>query len=144
MQTLIPSPLLRRALYADAAGSAALAALQMAATEPLAGLTRLPAALIGDSGLVMAAYAAALLVLATRTRVPRRLVQAVIAGNALWALAATGIAWALALAAAGVALLAVHALWTVLFAALQRQGLARSAPLAGHNAAADPATLHLR
>ena len=148
MKTLAPSALLRRALLGDAAGSLDVAALQLAAAAPLAALTQLPALLLAGSGLVMAVYGALLLLMARRTRLPRALVPAVIVGNVGWALGALLVGIQAAPALPGLALLAVHALWTLLFAALQQAGLSRSVPAAdqarGHNGALDDATLHTR
>lgn len=148
MNALVPSPLLRRALLADAAGSLGVAALQLAAAAPLAALTQLPALLLAGSGFVMAVYAALLLLMARRARLPRALVQAVIVGNAGWALGALLVGIEAAPALPGLALLAVHALWTLLFAALQQAGLSRSVPAAvqarGHNGPLDDPTLHTR
>lgn len=137
MPDIAPSPLLRRALLADALGSLPVAALHLMATAPLAAATQLPAALLGASGAVMAAYVASLLVMAGRTRLQRWLVQAVVVGNAGWALAALALGLWLWPAAAGWALLALHAAWVLAFAALQAIGLRRSAPAAGHNGPLD-------
>lgn len=133
MTPIAPSPLLRRALLGDALGSLPVAALHLLATAALAAATQLPAALLTASGAVMAAYGVTLLVMAGCHRLPRWLVQAVVAGNIGWAMAALGLGLWLAPPAAGWALLAVHALWVLAFAALQAAGLRRSAPAAGHN-----------
>ncbi len=67
MPDIVPSPLLRRALLADALGSLPVAALHLMATAPLAAAMQLAAALLGASGAVMAAYVASLLVMAGRS-----------------------------------------------------------------------------
>lgn len=126
MSSIHPALLLRRALLLDAAGSAAVGLLQLAATAPLAAQTTLPGALLLESGLFMLPYAALLLWMQRRAALPRALVLLVIVGNAGWALGALGAGVLLQPAALGWAWLAVHALWVLAMAALQRAGLARS------------------
>lgn len=136
MTTLHPSPLLKTALRLDAAGSLALALPQVAAADRLAPWLQLPAPLLLESGLVMLAWAVLCLLMARARGVPQALLQAVVVGNVLWAVAATGVALWLDPSAAGLALLAMHALGVLLFAALQRAGQQRSAPAHGADLAA--------
>lgn len=77
--------LLRWALVADAAVSAACGLLMLLGAEPLAALLGLPAALLRGAGLVLLPYAAFLAWLQGRNPVPRAAVRAVIACNLLWA-----------------------------------------------------------
>lgn len=136
MTALHPSPLLKTALRLDAAGTLALALPQVAAADRLAPLLHLPAPLLLESGLVMLAWAVLCLLMARARRVPLALLQAVMVGNALWAATAAGLALWLDPSAAGLGLLAMHVLGVLLFAALQRAGLQRSAPAAATGLAA--------
>lgn len=130
MTALHPSPLLKTALRLDALGSLALALPQLAWASGLAALLHLPALLLLESGLVMLAWAVLCLLMARARRTPVALLQAVMVGNVLWAAAAIGLALWLDPSAAGLAWLAAHAAGVLLFAGLQRAGLARSAPAA--------------
>lgn len=127
MRTLIPSPLLRQALLLDAAGSAPMMLLHLLATGPLSAATQLPPALLQASGVAMLGWVALLLGLRSAPRPPRAALLGVVWGNRLWALGALACGWTLAPPAAGWALLAVHALAVLAFAALQAAGLRRSA-----------------
>lgn len=129
---ILPSPWLRRALWLDVAASAVLALLQLAGGERLARWTGLPQALLLETALFMLAWGLVLLWLAGGRGgrpVPAWCVRGVIAGNLAWAVAALATGLGLvAVSPAGWALIAVHAAGVLLFAALQRAGLARSAP----------------
>lgn len=131
MTLLTPSPLLKTALLIDAAMSAAMAALQLAATGPLSGLLHLPAALLQESGLFMLAYAGLLVFMARSTRLPSALVGLVVWGNVGWALGCAGLAGASGLqpSAAGLGFLALHAAGVLLMAALEFAGWRRCAPV---------------
>ena len=131
---ILPSPWLRRALWLDVAASTGLALLQLAGGERLARWTGLPQALLLETALFMLAWGLALLWLAggrAGRPVPAWCVRGVIAGNLAWAVAALAAAalW-LAPTPSGWALVAIHVAGVLLFAALQRPGLARSAPAA--------------
>jgi hypothetical protein len=76
--------LLRQALWLDAIVSGATGALLWAAAGALAGLLGLPRPLLAGAGLVCLVYAAALVLLARRTRIARGAAMAVVAGNGLW------------------------------------------------------------
>lgn len=137
MRTVTPSPLLKLALLTDAAVTAAVALLQLAALDVLAGWLALPRALLLESGLFMAAYAGALLWLARRGRMPVLPVQLIVAGNLGWALGCAG----LLVAAAGVtptalgyAYVGVQAVAVVAFALMEAAGLRASRPVAGTTA----------
>lgn len=126
MTSVHPSPLLRHALQLDAAGSAALGALQVAAAPSFAAWLQLPHALVFETGLVMLPYALALFWLARRTSLPAAAAAAVVALNLLWAAGAVvAFVWA-APSLPGTGLLALHVVWVVAFAALQARGLATS------------------
>ena len=120
--------LLRRALLADAIISGATGALMALAATPLSGLLGLPAALLFGAGAVLLPFAAFLLYLATRTRVPRAAAWSVVGCNVLWAVAslallATG--W-MDPTALGYAFTIFQALAVALFAELQYFGIRRS------------------
>lgn len=138
MNLVRPSPLLKTGLLADALGSASAALLQLAFTAPLAALVRLPEVLLFDSGLFMAAFVALLALMVRSEPLAEPLVWLVIAANLGWALGCAAAAWWLAPGAIGLGYLAMHALATLTFAALEYRGLgvsraadARPAAMAG-------------
>lgn len=128
MKTIAPVRLLKLALYADAAGSIALAALQLMLPSLLADKLSLPAMLIIESGLLMAAYALVLVYLASARRVWVAAVQFIVVGNVMWAIACLALAATpvVSPSALGVAFLAFHAVAVLLFAGLERAGLRTS------------------
>jgi hypothetical protein len=81
-----PSPLLRKALLADALLSGITGLVLLLAAGPLATLEGLPVGLLRWSGIILIPFAAFVAWLGTRERVQRPLVFAVVACNALWAL----------------------------------------------------------
>ena len=81
-----PSPLLRKALLADALLSGITGLALLLAAGPLATLEGLPVGLLRWSGFILVPFAAFVAWLGTRERVQRPLVFAVVACNALWAL----------------------------------------------------------
>lgn len=75
---------LRRALLVDAAGSVGMGLLltiDAGALEPMLGL---PALFLRGVGLFVIAFAAALVLLATRPAANRGIARAIVAGNVLW------------------------------------------------------------
>jgi len=80
-----PSVLLRRVLWADAIVSAAVGALMALGAPALHGPLGLPVALLLSAGLALLPYAAYLVWLATRARVPRAAVWVPIVLNLIWA-----------------------------------------------------------
>lgn len=136
MRMIEPSRLLRFAFGLDAAGTAVVAAAQLLALDPLGALTHLPRALLLESGVFMAAYAALLLVPMRARRLPAALVLFVAIGNLGWAAGCAATAVALAPGAWGVGWLAFQAVAVVLFAALQWAGLKASQASAGTPGAA--------
>ena len=132
MESIMPSPFLRRVLLLDAASCLGMGLLLAAVAGPLARWFHLPVALLWQSGVFLLVFAGLLLWMATRAAVPRLLVWAVIIGNALWALdsvllLASG--WVAPNALGGVFITA-QALVVGVLAALEHAGLRRSAPLA--------------
>ncbi len=129
---ILPAPLLRQALLADAVTSAACAALLVGGAGFLDDLLGLPTALLRGAGLVLLPFVAFVAWLGTRARVPRLAVLAVIGLNALWALdsfllLASG--W-VAPHAAGLAFVIAQAVVVAMYAELQVMGLRRSDPTA--------------
>lgn len=129
MPTIQPSRLLRFALGLDAAGTALVAAAQLSATEQLAALLQLPHALLLESGVFMAVYAALLLVLMRAGRLWAAAVAFVAVGNALWAVGCLALAALPGPNAWGIGWLAFQAAAVLMFAALQLAGLKASRAL---------------
>lgn len=129
---IVPSTVLRAALGTDAAVSAASGLAQLAGGIGLASALGLPAPLLQHTGAFFLAYAALLVVLATRPHLHAAWAGFVAAGNLGWALACLAV-WAFGVLAptlAGAAWLAAQALATALFAAWQFAGIRSSAPAA--------------
>src|ERR1700754_1088952 len=81
-----PSLFLRRALQADAIFSGAAALMFVFGAELFASLTNLPEAFLRNTGLVLVVYAALVGYIGTRRLMPKAVVWAVIAVNAVWAI----------------------------------------------------------
>ena len=129
---ILPAPLLRQALLADAVTSAACAALLVGGAGVLDDLLGLPAALLAGAGLVLVPFAGLVAWLGTRARLPRMAVLAVIGLNALWALDSVLLlvsGW-VAPNAAGLAFVIAQAVVVAMYAELQVMGLRRSAAAA--------------
>lgn len=128
---IAPSTFLRRALLLDAASCAALGLLLAVCAAPLGWWFHLPLPLLRESGLVLLAFAAFLAWACTRPLLPRLLVLAIIAGNALWALDSVLLlpGW-IAPNALGACFILVQAIATALIAELEYVGLRRSATAA--------------
>ena len=133
MKTVFPSRLLKFGLWADAVASGTLAVLQLALPDWLSHFTQLTRALIVETGIFMAAYAALTMVLANCTRLASLPVALVALGNVGWAACAVVLAAfdLLSPNGFGLAFLAAHALGVLPLAALQWKGLAASAPASG-------------
>ncbi len=119
----------RRALGLDAAATAALGVLLVAAAGTLEPTLGLPAGLLRWAGLVLVPFAGVLGYLATRPRVSERAMWAIIGCNVLWAadsmlLLASGWVQATALGAAFVVAqgLAVAAFAWLEYAGVRRMG----------------------
>lgn len=125
MKTLHPSRLLKAALLLDAGISGATGALQMGLTSDLSGLLQLPPTLLIESGVVMVAYAALLMLLVRASKVASALVGAVVAGNVGWTLVCVGMAvtGTPPTNALGTGFLLLQAVMTLTFAGLQFRGL---------------------
>ena len=126
------SGLLRLVLKLDAVASGALGALSLATGPALDDLLGTPLALLVPVGAFLVVWAAALWVLASRSRISRTAVWAAIAINLVWAIdsvAVVAAGWFL-LTALGTAFVLTQAAAVVLFADLQFLGLRRSRPTA--------------
>ena len=126
---ILPAPLLRQALLADAVTTTACAALLIAGAGFLDDLLGLPAALLRGAGLVLLPFVALVAWLGTRTRLPRLAVLAVIGLNAFWAVDSVLLlvsGW-VAPTAAGLAFVIAQAVVVAMYAELQVMGLRRSA-----------------
>lgn len=123
---------LRNVLFADAAVSLATGVLQLALTDALAGLLRLPAPLLTGSGLFMLVYASAIAFVATREPIMRTVVWVVVVGNLGWALACIALlaSGLLAPTGLGTAWVLMQAAVVAVLAELQWTGL-RRAPAVG-------------
>jgi hypothetical protein len=128
MLTIIPSPLLRQALLADAATSAACGLLMTLAAGPMSGTLGLPEMLLRIAGIVLLPYAAFIGWLGLREQIQKPVAWAVVIGNAIWAadsflLLASG--W-VEPTRAGYAFVIVQALAVLMYAEFQYVGLRRS------------------
>jgi hypothetical protein len=128
MLTIIPSPLLRQALVADAATSAACGLLMTLAAGPMSGTLGLPEMLLRVVGIVLLPYAAFIGWLGLREQIQRPIAWAVVLGNAIWAadsflLLASG--W-VEPTRAGYAFVIAQGLAVLMYAEFQYVGLRRS------------------
>lgn len=128
MRTIRQSRFLAAALATDATTSAVIALVQLAAVAALAAATDLPHALIAGTGAFCAVYALLLAGMVRAPTLPTWLVAFVGFGNLGWAASAVALSVSgiVAANAAGHALLALHAVGTVVFGVWQLVGLARS------------------
>jgi hypothetical protein len=120
---------LRNVLLADALSCLATGALQLAFTDALASLLRLPSPLLVATGWFLLAYGAAVAFIATRSPVPRGFVWLFMVGNAGWAVGCVGllVSGLVAPTALGVAWVAAQAVTVAVLAELQWMGLRRRA-----------------
>jgi len=123
-----PSPLLRRALLADAAFSGLSALLLSIGAGALASLLALPESLLRETGLFLVAYAALVGWLGTRTSMPKVFAWIVVAGNAAWTAASIALLFSgwVTPNLLGEAAVAMQAIAVGVFAELQYVGLRRS------------------
>jgi hypothetical protein len=123
-----PSPLLRRALLADAVFSGVSALGLTFGAGIFASLLDLPEALLRETGLFLIAYTALVGWLGTRQSVPKARVLVVVAGNAAWTLASIALLFSGAVSPnlLGEIVVVAQAIATGVFAELQYIGLRRS------------------
>jgi hypothetical protein len=129
MMNIHSSPLLRQALVADAATSAAFGLLMLIGAGPLSGVLGLPETLLRIAGLVLLPYACFIGWLGVRETISKPVAWAVVLGNALWVadsvlLLVSG--W-VAPTSAGYAFMIAQALVVLMYAEFQYVGLRRSA-----------------
>ena len=122
------SPLLRRALLADAVFSGVSAVGLALGASAFASLFNLPEPLLRETGLFLIAYAALVGWLGTRQSMPRALVLTVILGNAAWTLASIALLFSGLVSPnlLGQMVVVAQAIATGVFAELQYIGLRRS------------------
>jgi hypothetical protein len=127
---LLPSPLLRQALLADAVTTAACAALMIAGAGFLEGLLGLPATLLRAAGLLLIPFVAYVVMLGFRERVSRGAVWSVIGLNALWVVDSVLllVSGYVAPTGSGIAFVLAQAAVVAMYAELQFMGLRRSSP----------------
>lgn len=125
---IYPSPLLHRALQADAIFSGTGAVLMTLGAGEFAPLLNLPEALLREAGLFLIVYAAFVGWLSMRTSFSRILVVAVVAGNAAWTLSSIALIFSGAVTpnVLGEMALAAQAIVVGILAELQFLGLRRS------------------
>jgi hypothetical protein len=127
MSTLHPTPFLRNVLLLDAAASGATGLLLIAGAGLLDGLLGLPVALMREAGLILVPYVAFVAWVGTRETIARGAVWAIVAANALWAIASVGLlvsGW-VAPTALGYAFVIAQAVVVALLGELQYAGLKR-------------------
>ncbi|MFC0030139.1 hypothetical protein ACFFMM_11475 [Micromonospora chaiyaphumensis] len=129
VRTADDAKLLRFALKQDAIGSGANGVVYLVAAAIFGRLFGLPAGLLYPVGAFLVAFAAALLVLASRPTVSRTSVAVVIAVNIAWVAASVELLVAgwFPLTTLGVALVIAQTVVVAGFAALQITGLRRTA-----------------
>lgn len=91
MSDIHPNPFLRNVLVLDAAASGATGLLLLGGAGVLEDLLGLPVALLRAAGLILIPYGAFVAWAGAREPIARRAVWAIIAANALWALASLGL-----------------------------------------------------
>ena len=123
-----PSPLLTRALLADAVFSGVSAVGLTLGAGMLAPFLNLPEAFLRETGLFLIAYTALVGWLGTRQSVLRPLVLLVVAGNAAWTLASIALLFSGAVNPnlLGEIVVVAQAIATGVFAEMQYIGLRRS------------------
>lgn len=136
MSIVQPSPLLKKALMADAVVSGSAAVLQIAASTRLSDLLVFPQWLLFESGVFLVAYTVLLVVLARSARVAALHIRLVVAGNIGWAIGCVGLVVGNVVAPSGLgwAFLTAQVTAVLTFAGLEWTGL-RASPsitVAGH------------
>jgi hypothetical protein len=124
-----PNTFLRYALLADAIASGATGLLLIVGAGLLESFTNIPVALARDAGLVLIPYVAFVATVGTRENIMRGAVWAIIAANAVWALASVALlvsGW-IAPNVLGVIFVAMQAAVVAVFGELQFIGLRWSA-----------------
>jgi hypothetical protein len=128
MSLVTMTPLLRRALQADAVISAAAGVLMTLGSGVLPDLLHLPQSLLFGAGLALFPWAACLLWMASRPAVPAAAVWTVIVLNAVWIVDSAWVSMGGSFQPSllGHAFIAAQALVVVVLAELEYMGLRRS------------------
>jgi len=129
MSNVHSNPFLRNVLLLDAAASGATSLLLVAGAGALQDLLGLPVALLREAGLILIPYVVFVAWAATGEPIARRAVWAIIALNALWALASAGLLMSglVAPTALGYTFVIAQAAVVALLGELQYAGLKRPA-----------------
>ncbi len=132
MHTIPTSPLLRGALFADAAVSGLSALTLIVGAGVLSGLHGLPQALLFVCGLLFVPFSATVAFAASRREAPVPLVWAILIANAGWAVASIAVLFTgwLAPTTLGMAFVIIQAIVVAGFAELQFVGLRRQPTVA--------------
>ncbi|MES3032423.1 MAG: hypothetical protein V4813_00345 [Gemmatimonadota bacterium] len=132
MSSIHPSPLLRRALIADASGSLVLAVAQLAAAGALAAVLGLPASLLLGTGIFLMVYALLLITVANSSRVARALVLLIVIGNVGWGIGCAELLLSdmVQVTPTGSMFLVAQMIFVLTFSALEYRGLRQSRPAA--------------
>ena len=127
MSVVAVSPLLRRALMADALLSAAAGSVMVPGADLLQGLLQLPHSLLMAAGLAFFPWAACLLWMARKPALPGAAVWSVIVLNVVWIVDSAWVALGGSFAPNGLgqAFLALQALAVAVLAELEFMGLRR-------------------
>lgn len=128
MRTIIPSQLLRRALFADAGARGLVGLLQVFGAGFVSHLTNLPHGLVLGTGLFLLAYSAMLVFAARSPSVAWALVAGIIVGNMAWAVACMALLAIDLIAPAGIGIVFImlQVLTVFSFAGLELAGLRAS------------------
>ncbi len=129
MSQLSNSPFLRNVLLADAATSAAAGAVMAFGGGGLQSLLQLPGVLLVPAGVGLFGYAALLMWMARRDRMPRGLLWAVIVCNVAWAIDCLVLAFGPLFTPSGIgqAFLMMQVVTVLVFAELQFIAVRRGA-----------------
>jgi hypothetical protein len=136
MSAIQTSTYLRRVLLLDAASCTAMGLLLLGATSVVSGLTQLPAGLLSEASMVLLPFAVLLAVLATRPRLPRLAVWAVIVVNGIWVIDSVVLLFSgwVQPTLLGHGFVVCQAVFVAVIATLEYLGLRRSPPVAATHA----------
>ncbi len=128
MRNIVPSSLLKAALFADALVSAAVAALQLLGGQALAAWLNLPLPLLTGTGAFLVMYVIVLLALARSGSVPLALIWIVVLGNVGWAIGCVALPLLgfISTGSLGTAFVGIQAIVVLAFAALEYKGMRAS------------------
>ena len=132
MSVIQSSAFLRRVLFADALSCAGLGVLLLVFTGMLANLFSLPSGLLVQAGVVLLPFAAFVAYVASRARVSRFAVGAVIALNVVWVVESFVLLGMESIEAntLGIAFVVAQALFVAAISVLEYAGLRQSSDVA--------------